>query len=250
MGMAPRKGAWLMLTIGLLMLNAIGDDLIKKKDGSTVSGQITGLSNGQVFITSHAPNGSLVKLPYYLSDIASVTMAPPPEMAKADGATPAATAAILEPLVKQYAGLPANWVIDAMAQLASAYGDENQPAKAEAIYQQINQLYPNSPFLIQAVAGRAKMSLAEGKVDDAITAIQPVITKANQDLAPSPEDGRFYANAFLVYGQALEAKNDLPGALEAYLTVKTMFYQNQTLVTQADQLAGQLRQKNPTLGVN
>ena len=79
--------------------------------------------------------------------------------------------------------------------------------------------------------------------------MQPIIDAANKDLAPSQSDGGLYATAFMVYGQALEAQKKLDQALEAYLTVKTMFYQNPTLADQADQLAKKLRDQNPGLGV-
>jgi hypothetical protein len=79
--------------------------------------------------------------------------------------------------------------------------------------------------------------------------LQPIIDQANQDLAPSQSEGGLYATAFLVYGQALEAQKKLEQALEAYLTVKTMFYQNPALADQADQMAKKLRDQNPGLGV-
>ncbi|HEY0257642.1 MAG TPA: hypothetical protein VGC39_09385 [Candidatus Methylacidiphilales bacterium] len=221
-------------------------DEIKRKHGKVITGgQIVKVADGKVIVNI---NGGTV--PYYLSDIQSVTMPPPAAMANMKDPTPATAAAILDPLVKQYAGLPADWVVDAMVQLAQADDALGKSDLATNLYNQIDQLYPGSPYLIQAVAGKAKSSLQHGKVDEAIAALQPLIDKANQNVAPSPSDGRLYANAFLVYGQALEAQKKFSQALEAYLTVKTMFYQNSTLAQQADQLAGKLRQENPGLGVD
>jgi hypothetical protein len=48
----------------------------------------------------------------------------------------------------------------------------------------------------------------------------------------------------------LEAQKKLPEALEAFLTVKTMFYQNPNLVAEADHYAQELRTQNPSLGVD
>lgn len=228
----------------------MADDQITKKDGTVITGQITGVSGGQVMVSIRSPNGGIAKLSYDLSLIQSVTMTPPAALATIQGAEPAAVITALEPVVKQYAGLPADWVVEAMGQLATAYNAQGQADHAADIYNQIDTLYPNSKYHAQAVAGKALLSLKQGKIDEAIADVQPTIAEANKNLAPSPGEGRLYANAFLVYGQALQAQKKLPQALEAYLTVKTMFYQNPALVEQADQLAKSLREQNPGLGID
>jgi tetratricopeptide (TPR) repeat protein len=229
---------------------SFADDMIIQKNGTKIPGHIIGVSDGQVTITSKASNGSPVTLPYSISDIQSVIMDPPPEFVATKGQPPAQVVAALAPLVKSYAGLPADWVVDAMGALADAYTTLNQDDQASAIYAQINQLYPNSPYTNLAVAGQAKVQLAQGHADQALATIQPVIDAANKTVAPSAPDARAYASAFLVYGQILEAQNKAPEALEAYLTVKTMFYQNQTLVDQSDQLVKNLEAHNPGVSVD
>jgi len=230
-------------------LQVVADDQIIKKDGTVLTGQILGVDNGQVTVISHASNGSAVKLPYYLSDIQTVKMATPDAATKLSDANPATVMVTLEPLVKQYAGLPADWVVQAMVQLADSYAAQNQLDRAQAMYTQIDTLYPGSNYHFQAVAGLAGLSLKQGKIDVALAAVQPVIDQANKDIAPSATEGGLYANAFLVYGQALEAQKKNEQALEAYLTVKTMFYQNTACAAQADALAKKLRDANPGLGV-
>jgi tetratricopeptide (TPR) repeat protein len=178
-------------------------------------------------------------------------MATPAEVTKvqAQGTPPETVIAALGPQVQQYAGLPVNWVVGAMAQLGDAYAAAGQSDKALATYNQISQLYPGSAFENVAKTGKAKMSLKAGKIDEALAAVKPIVELANKDLAPSPSDGELYAGAFLVYGQALEAQKKPQQALEAYLTVVTMYYQNPALVDQADQLAKNLRDHNPGVGV-
>ncbi|MDB4793766.1 hypothetical protein OAG63_01905, partial [Methylacidiphilales bacterium] len=237
--------------LAVLELRGMADDQIKKKNGTIITGQIVKVSDGQVTVTSQTPNGGTAQALYYLSDIDSVTMAPPPEMAKVkDDATPATVIATLEPLVKQFSGLPASWVIDAMMRLADAYDASGKGDLADATYSQLNQLYPGSPYQIEVTAGKAKLSLQHGKIDDAIAALQPLVDKANQSLTPSSTEGPLYARVFLVYGEALAAQKKLPQALEAYLTVKTIFYQNPALTEEAGQLADKLRQENPGLSVD
>jgi len=224
----------------------MADDQIKKKDGTILTGQVTKVEGGQVFISSR---GGRDIIPYNLNDIQSVEMAPPADMEKVKDAAPATVVATLEPLVKQYTGLPAVWMIEAMTQLAEAYAATGKQDQAGAMYNQIEQLYPGSPYLVLVVAGKAKLALLNGKVEEAITALKPLIDQANQNVAPSPTEGSLYAQAFLVYGQALEAQKKFPEALEAYLTVKTIFYQKSDLAEQADQFAAKLRQQNPGLSI-
>jgi len=199
-------------------------------------------------VTSRGGEG---KFPIPLSDIKSVSMATPATVVKAEaaGVAPSAVVSALEPQIKQFAGLPADWIVNAMAELAQAYAALNQPDKALATYNAIDTLYPGSKYHTQAVAGKADMILKAGKFDEALAAVQPIVDEANKNIAPSPTEGATYAQAFLVYGSALEAKNKPQQALEAYLTVKTMFYQNSNLVTEADHRAKALREKNPGIGI-
>jgi hypothetical protein len=239
------------LSLAVALPSALfADDEIIQKSGTKIFGHIIGVADGSVTITSKASNGSPVTLPYQISDIKSVIMAPPPEVVAAKGQPPAQVVAALAPLVKSYAGLPADWVLDAMGALADAYNTLKQDDQASAIYTQINQLYPNSPYTNIAIAGQANVLRSQGKIDEALAMIQPVIDAANKTVSPSAADARAYASAFLVYGQILEAQKKAPEALEAYLTVKTMFYQNQALVDQSDQLVKNLQAQNPGVSVD
>ncbi len=229
---------------------AAADDQIQLKSGSTITGQINGVSDGQISVTIALASGGVGKTVVNLSDVKSVQMATPEAVTALKNAAPDAVIAGLEPIVKQYAGLDTPWIVDAMAQLADAYESAGQNDKAVATYVQINQFYPGSNHQNEAAAGLAQLDLQQGKVNDALAKLQPVIDKASQDLAPSPDDARSYARAFLVYGQALQQQKENAKALEAYLTVKTMFYQSPALVAQAEKLASALRQQNPGLGVN
>ena len=244
------RGAWSLAIIpaifAFVAFPARAVDQLIKNDGTVVNGTITGVSDGQVSLTQGG-----AKTVVYLTDIKSVNMAAPAAVEKAKGAAPADVIATLAPLVREYAGLPSDWVVyDAMGQLADAYDAESQPEKAAAIYAEINKLYPNSPYQKEAAVGQAKIAVKAGKIDDAMAAVKPLIDLANQNIAPSPDEGRLYAGAFLVYGQALEAQKQYPQALEAYLTVKTMFYQNPSLVALADTQAKALLAQHPGVGID
>jgi tetratricopeptide (TPR) repeat protein len=237
----------IVLAVTVLTVRAMADDQIVKTDGSIVAGTITGASADSVTIQTKTASGGIAKFPVMRSDIKTINMVEPPAIkaAQAPGIAPADVITQLGPVVQQYAGLPVAWIVTAMAQLADAYNDSNQADKAAAIYTQIQQLYPNSSFSFVAQAGIAAMDLKAGKVPEALQQVQPIVDQANKNIAPSPTDGALYARAFIVYGQILEAQQKPQQALEAYLTVTTMLYQNQSLVDQAKKLADDLRAKQP-----
>jgi tetratricopeptide (TPR) repeat protein len=236
----------------MVAVPALADDQIVKIDGTVLSGHIDGVTDGSVILEGRTSNGGTVKQPIPLTDVKSVTMAVPDGVTKAQvpNTAPADVIADLQAPVKMYAGLNATWVVDAMAQLGDAYAKLGQKDQALAIYSQIGTLYPNSAYTAVADASRAQVAIDANKVDDALKIVQPIVDKANQNLAPSAIDAETYARAFIVYGRALAAKGQAAGALEAFLTVKTMFYQNPAMVQEADRDAQDLRAKNPNIGVD
>lgn len=249
------RGACPVVMIALaftgLELRAVANDQIVKKDGTVIPGTVISIVGDQVMLKTVTSRGGEAKVPYLLSDIKSVSMPTPATVVKAEGpGVPAgAVVAALEPALKQFSGLPADWIVDAMARLAEAYLALNQPDKAIGIYDEIDTLYPGSKYHAQAVAGRADMSLKTGKYDEALAAVKPIIEEANKNIAPSPAEGAAYAHAFLVYGAVLEAQQKPQQALEAYLTVKTMFYQNANLVNEAEHRVKALRDRNLGIGI-
>jgi len=242
----------LALASACLTLRAVADDQIVQTNGQTVVGHITGVSGGAATILTRTSTGGTAQFPVMISDIKSITMDAPPEVKQAEtpGTAPADVIHALEGPANEYAGLPAKWVVDAMAQLGDAYSQIGQTDKALVIYNKIGSLYPDSPYVNIANASRAQVDVDAGKFDDALKIVEPIVEKANSDLAPSPVDGATYARAFIVYGRVMAAQKKLPQALEAFLTVKTMFYQNPSSVAEADRYAQDLRSKNPGLGVD
>ena len=232
-------------------LRLVASDQIIKNDGSVIIGRIVGVSDVQVAIEVRSSGTGTATFPINITDIKSIVMAVPADVTKAEapGVGPADVIKLLEPVVNQFAGLPTDWAVEAMMTLGDAYFAIGKSDRALAVYNQIGQLYAGTRYANVAAVGKAKLSLKAGKIDEALAVMQPIVDAANKDIAPSPGDGAIYANAFLVYGRALEAQKKPQQALEAYLTVTTMFYQNPGLVAQADQLATSLRNQNPGIGV-
>jgi hypothetical protein len=185
-----------------------------------------------------------------LTDIASVEMTVPTEMKLSESAPPDRVIALLQPLTTKFKGLPADWVVDAMGRIADAYAAQNKNGEAAAVYKEMASLYPGSRYLIKANVGMAKTAFQDQKYDETLRLVKPLVDEANKKLFPTANEARLYSEAFLVQGQAYEGKGEAALALESYLTVVTIFFQNPETVKAAQQKADQLRQKNPGLTVS
>jgi tetratricopeptide (TPR) repeat protein len=235
--------------LGLALLLAaprlVAQDKIVKNDGSTVTGVIQEFSKGNVMINK---DGAVFGVP--VRDVNKVEMQTPAEVAQAKTLPPADQIKKLAPIVAKFKGMPSDWVTETMADEARAYASLGQDKESLAIYDEMEKLYPNNRFKIQAAAGKAEMALNAKKPDEALKMIAPLIEQANKTISPSDDDARLYATAFLVQGRALEAQGKLSEALEAYLTVVTTLYQNSDAAKKAEELATKLRHSNPNLIVN
>jgi hypothetical protein len=229
--------------------SGFGQDKITRKNGTVQEGRVVGATASGVKVEIAVGTAKAeVAVPF--ADIAAVQMEVPASVKEADGIKdPAAIIAKLEAVVNIYKGLPADWVVDAMARVADAYAAKNEGAKSTAIYEEMAKLYPGSKYLIKANVGRAKGALQAGDTAQALLLLEPLLLEANKKVAPTQAESSLYGEAFLVRGQVLEAKKDLPGALESYVTVTTAFYHNETLAKEAAERADKLRSANKNLTV-
>ncbi|MES2310249.1 MAG: tetratricopeptide repeat protein [Verrucomicrobiota bacterium] len=239
-----------ILTAVLLLSGRMlrGEDIIFLKTDQQQKGQIVGADGTNVLLEIAVGSGK-GRVPVPISNIQKIEMTVPSEVTSVKKTDPAAVISTLEPVVKKFKGLPADWVVDAMGTLADAYSATGKNTEAAAYYSQIEQLFPGSKYVIKANVGKAKAALSAGNTDEALKLLDPLIEAANKTAAPSAEEGRLYGEAFLVKGMALEKKNDLEGALESYLTTVTSFYHHVDVVNQAEELAKKLRSQNPQLVV-
>ncbi len=236
-----------MLTL-LSFQAIIAEDTIYLKSDKQQVGTIVGADGANVSVEVAVGSGK-GRIPIPIASIQKIEMVTPSEVLNLNRSDAANVILVLEPLVKKFKGLPADWIVDAMGTLADAYTATGKIADSNSIYAQIEQLFPGSKYLIKANVGKAKGALASGSYDEALKLLDPLIEEANKTAAPSAEEGRLYGEVFLVKGKILEKKNDLEGALESYLTTVTSFYQNVDIVSQAEELAKKLRNQNPQLVV-
>lgn len=217
-----------------------GQDKITLKTGQEVAGKILEVSGGAVKVSVGAGT-----IPYPLANIASVQMTAPADIEKAHAASPDQAIVLLDPIVKKFKGLPVDWVAEAMVLLADSYTFGGKDAESMAVFEEMIKLYPGSRYQVRAQAGLAKASLKDGKFDEVLSRLAPLVAQANKEFSPSQEDGRVYSEAFLLQGQALEKQGKAKEALESYLTVVTVFYQNPVAAKTAQEQADKLRKNNP-----
>lgn len=244
---------WIRLVVAVALVCATStvraQDKIVFTDGRVQKGTILGAGNGKIQMRVGSGGVSSGELDIPVSQITSIDMAAPSQLAQAAGKKPPVAIALLAPLVGQFRGLPAAWLVDAMGQLAAAYSDNNQPDKALALYEEIKTTYPNSKFEMVATTGIAREELKQGNTQKTLSLLKPVIKASNENLMPSSGDSRLFGDAYLVRGQAFESAGMHDQALESYLAVITVFYHNPRAVAEAEKRTEELRAKKPEVMV-
>ena len=94
--------------------------------------------------------------------------------------------------------------------MGSALEVQGKTADAGPLFTQLKTYYPWSPKVIEANFGIAKFDIQQGKTDDALKLLTPIVGNRN---VPSA----LRANAFLYIGDIYTAKNKPDDAIDAYL---------------------------------
>jgi tetratricopeptide (TPR) repeat protein len=233
-----------LVAVLLASPGVLAQDKIVLRNGEELVGTINEVRDGKVFVKVSAG-----VVPANLVDVVKVEAKMPDQVVRAREYPAEQKISTLGPLVARYKGLPIEWVVEAMSLMAEAYNATGQAAKARTVYEEMLQLYPNSRFEVRAKAGLAGQALDEGKYDEALAMVTPLIQEANKTLLPTAEEGATFGAAFLVRGRALEAQKKSAEALEAYLTTVTIFYQDPSTAKAAQEAAAALRKKVPGLSV-
>ncbi|MDD5349105.1 MAG: hypothetical protein PHQ12_02730 [Chthoniobacteraceae bacterium] len=185
-----------------------------------------------------------------LADIASVTMAPPPEFAPAVAAYTAKQYAKALPALKgiadKYKGLPVDWVRQATSMVGDSYVALGSFKEAEAAYTEYQKLYPGAGSL-QTDVGMARIAVARKNFDEARKKLDPIAEAALKQKAPPVGQGPAYSQAFLLLGQIAEAEKKPALALENYLRTVALYAEDQSAVAAAQERVAVLRKQDPSL---
>jgi len=237
----------------LLVVSAMGlgfvspaeaQDAVILKSGLTREGKITGVSSGSVRLQM---GSGATGIP--LADIREIRMDAPPEFDAAAGklasGDEAGATAALEKINESYAGLPASWAERALALLGDARLAAGDKAGAAAAYDKLTQTYPQAKSL--ANLGRARLAVDDGKFDDALPLLQPLLDASAKTALPAASDGPAFTQAHYLAGRIKEAAGDYQAALTHYLKASALFPFDKASASSARQRADALRAEHAGL---
>ena len=205
-------------------------------------GRITGVQGDAILLT--VPNGR-TSVP--LSQVARVEAAAPPAYATGMAAYNAGSydkaLADLRPIGDGFHGLPLDWAQQTLAALGSIYLEKNEVPKAEAAFNDYRRYYPAAPGnKLQLEVAQARIAFAKNNASQARQVLEPITRAALKAPAEVTRgDGAVYGQAFYLLARLQERENNFQGALENYLRVATLFYQDATLANRAQKGADDLR---------
>jgi tetratricopeptide (TPR) repeat protein len=184
---------------------------------------------------------------YDLAQLESVVKAAPPEFVQGMRFVEAGDAEKALPLLKNVAdrfkGLPTVWAQDATAAVGNLYLSLNKVPEAEAAFADLKKAYGGSNSAA-ATVGEARLAAAKGKFADARGLVEPIAKEALTKKNISRSESQLYGQAYFVLGQVAEGENKLPEAMENYCRTVAIFYQERSVVAEAQKRIDDLRRKD------
>ncbi len=213
-------------------------------------GRITGVQGDAILLT--VPNGT-TSIP--LAQVARVEAAAPPTfttgMAAYNAANYDKALADLRPIGSTFRGLPTDWAQQTLTALGNIYLEKNDVAKAEAAFNDYRRYYPKVPGnQLQFSIAQARIAFAKNNATQARQALEAITQAALKAPAEVTRgDGAAYGQAFYLLARLQEGEKNYQGALENYLRVVTLFYQDGSVVVRAQKGADDLRAAHKGLSV-
>lgn len=204
-----------------------------------------------VLVTSVVGTRVMVKegageIGYDISQIESVVKAEPPEFRKGMQLVEAGDAEKALPLLKaiadRFKGLPTPWAQDATAAVGNLYLSLGKIPEAESAYADLKKAYGGANSTAASV-GQARLAAAKGKFDEARALVDPIVKEALTKKNISRSESQLYGQAYFVLGQVAEGEQKLPEAMENYARAVAIFYQERSVVAEAQKRIDDLRQK-------
>jgi hypothetical protein len=205
---------------------------------------VTGVIGGKVMIREGAG-----EIGYDMALVESVAKAPPPEFVqgmrlveegKMENALP-----LIKAVADKYKGLPIAWAQDATAALGNLYLSGGKISEAEAAFADLKKAYGGANSLAASV-GEARLAAARKKYADARSIAEPIVKEALTKKNITRAESQLYGQAYFVLGQVAEGENKLPEAMENYSRTVAIFYQERSVVAEAEKRIDDLRQKGVT----
>lgn len=240
--------SFLTLLICLGVVSA--DDVINKKGGQVLHGEITKVERDGLMLNENI-DGKQLTAKHFFKDMESVNVDLPDTFKKAMSAFASGqfkeAQPLLSPIVGKYKGVPDSRIATAMITLGDCYVEMQEAKKAQAVYSDFAILYPDQKS--RADVGLAKLALLEKKYDEALKLIDPFLKQSSDVQSPTLGQERGFCEAFYLAGQAYEAKKDFQKALEHYVKSAVIYSGYVEMAAKAQQRADALRKEhNPEKG--
>lgn len=223
-------------------------DTIVLRNGQKRMGKVTGVADGLVRIETQAASG-VVQGTVPLAEVQSVNMQTPADFEAAQQAWKAGQAqqarAKLEPLVKNFNGLPASWVPEATLLLIDAQIETGDPNAAEQTLVEFQRNYPGRAESTGLM--RAKIAVGRKNFVGAKPLLAPILEQSKTARLADTSQSVEFGQAHYLMGQIREREGDLSGALEDYLRASLLFFGDAAVAERARQRAEALIEKGVTV---
>ncbi len=205
---------------------------------------VTGVIGSRVMIQEGAGN-----IGYDLNLIQEVKKAAPAEYVNGmrfieagdmNGALP-----LIKAVADKFKGLPVQWAQESTAMLGNIYLGIGKLSEAEMAFNDFKKAYAGAGSTATAI-GEARIAAAKKRFDAAKSIAAPIAQDALTKKNISRAESQLYGQAFFILGQAAEGENKLPEAMEQYCRVVAVFYQDRSVVAEAQKRIDDLRQKGIT----
>lgn len=246
------KSFGFLLALGVPFATGVhaAQDKITLNTGQVIEGTVETFdrANQRVFVQE-----TRGRVPYLLANIQSIQLGPRRELGQARKAleeeNPSRAIELLEPLVNNLLGLNDPIVAEAAGVLAESYMRAGQRAKANEVFANIENLYPDSIYRLQGQLIRARSEFAGGALDAALKTLEAVEKAVKPQAAPDAATMQIMGDLLMMRAEIREKQNRKADALSDYLKVVAIFHQPPTRSKQAAEAAARLRQADSSLFV-
>ena len=202
---------------------------------------VTGVVNGRVMVKEGAG-----EIGYDMAQIESIVKAAPAEFTQGMRLVEAGDAEKALPFIKavadRYKGLPLPWAQDATAALGNLYLGLGKLSDAEGAFADLKKAYGGTNSLAASV-GEARLAAAKRRFAEARSIAEPIVREALTKKNITRAESQLFGQAYFVLGQVAEGENKLPEAMENYSRTVAIFYQERSVVADAQKRIDDLRQK-------
>lgn len=185
-------------------------------------------------------------LGYDLAAIKEVRMAPPADFVQAQAALDAGQFDVAliktKAVVDKFKGLPTPWAQDALVMLGNINLSLGKADVAEMAFNELERSYPGAASL-SASLGKARLAAFKKDYATARSAAEPVVAEALTKKSVTRAESQAYGMAYFILGQCAEGEKKLPEAMENYCRTVAIFYQERSVVAEAQKRVDQLRDR-------